>query len=293
MMEKIYMDYKTSIKIISWNVRGLNERDKRLAVRQTFFFEKPDMICLQETKLDEINDSKRKEICGKRLGESIILKAQHTRGGILIAWRDRRYRYVSHTEQEYCLSVRVEDSFTGVEMVLTGVYGPSRSGLTQEFFNELREARSIDDCPWIVCGDFNLTMHIQDRNRATSNWRGPLQFVELVSELELINLPMHGRNYTWSNGRESPTMAKLDRCLISMNWSLLFPNSTQRTLPNSSSDHCPVLYQASTTFKRSAMFRVENFWLQSQQFKDFVKNEWEALPTAQTPIHLNEKIGAI
>ncbi|XP_078153682.1 uncharacterized protein LOC144548842 [Carex rostrata] len=106
--------------------------------------------------------------------------------------------------------------------------------------------------------------------------------VEMGKDLEAkgkgIETEQHqigGVLYTWSNGRESPTMAKLDRCLISMNWSLLFPNSTQRTLPNSSSDHCPVLYQASTTFKRSAMFRVENFWLQSQQFKDFVKNEWE------------------
>lgn len=97
-----------------WEDWTKETRDLRL-IRQTFFFEKPDIVCLQERKLDEINDVMKKEICGRRLGEAVILKAQHTRGGILIAWRHiyRIYRYITHIEYIYCLSVRLIDTFTG------------------------------------------------------------------------------------------------------------------------------------------------------------------------------------
>lgn len=84
------MNYKTKIKSVSWNVRGLNERDKRIAIRETVFLEKPDIICFQETKLSEIDDGMRKEICGRRLNKYAILPARGTRGGIIIAWQERR-----------------------------------------------------------------------------------------------------------------------------------------------------------------------------------------------------------
>jgi endonuclease/exonuclease/phosphatase family metal-dependent hydrolase len=39
-------------KILSWNVRGLNEGGKRLKVRNLIRQWKADIICLQETKLE-------------------------------------------------------------------------------------------------------------------------------------------------------------------------------------------------------------------------------------------------
>ena len=44
-----------NMKIISWNVRGLNVQDKRLRVRNLISKWGPDVVCLQETKLGLIN----------------------------------------------------------------------------------------------------------------------------------------------------------------------------------------------------------------------------------------------
>ena len=41
-----------NLKIISWNVRDLNERDKRLRVRNLIRNWRPDIVCLQETKME-------------------------------------------------------------------------------------------------------------------------------------------------------------------------------------------------------------------------------------------------
>ena len=43
-----------NLKIISWNVRGLNEWDKRLRVRNLIRNWRLDIVCLQETKMELI-----------------------------------------------------------------------------------------------------------------------------------------------------------------------------------------------------------------------------------------------
>ena len=40
-----------NLKILSWNVRGLNDRQKRSIVKNLLHGWKCDIICLQETKL--------------------------------------------------------------------------------------------------------------------------------------------------------------------------------------------------------------------------------------------------
>jgi exonuclease III len=43
-----------SLKILTWNVRGLNNRDKRLRIKNMIKDWHADVICLQETKLELI-----------------------------------------------------------------------------------------------------------------------------------------------------------------------------------------------------------------------------------------------
>lgn len=44
-----------NLKIMSWNVRGLNDQNKRLQVHHFLKMWKADIICLQEMKLDVID----------------------------------------------------------------------------------------------------------------------------------------------------------------------------------------------------------------------------------------------
>ena len=49
--EKGYDCVPMNLKINSWNVRGLNEKDKRLQIRNLIRIWQVDIICLQETKM--------------------------------------------------------------------------------------------------------------------------------------------------------------------------------------------------------------------------------------------------
>lgn len=112
-------------------------------------------------------------------------------------------------------------------------------------------------------------------------------------DLQLVNLPLRGKNYIWSNSRFMPTMARLDRFLIFLSWSLKFPNSKQEAIANTSSDHSPLLFTVDTGFKKTIFFRFENAWLHSSQFKCFVKEKWLEMGNVQRPVELHDKFNKI
>ena len=43
------------IKIISWSIRGANDRDKRKVIKALIKSQRADLVCLQETKIQDIS----------------------------------------------------------------------------------------------------------------------------------------------------------------------------------------------------------------------------------------------
>jgi hypothetical protein len=62
-----------------------------------------------------------------------------------------------------------------------------------------------------------------------------------LNDLELKESNLLGRQYTWSNERDAPTMAKLDRWFGSVEWDEMHPDASLLALSSSLSDHCPIL----------------------------------------------------
>jgi hypothetical protein len=48
-------------------------------------------------------------------------------------------------------------------------------------------------------------------------------FCHLLNDIELSEVHLMGRRFTWSNEREAPTLVRLDRVLASVDWEELFP----------------------------------------------------------------------
>lgn len=73
-------------KILVWNVRGLNNKARRDALRELVASTRTDIICLQETKVQNMSTRILLSAFGCEMDQHICLPAQGTRGGILIAW---------------------------------------------------------------------------------------------------------------------------------------------------------------------------------------------------------------
>jgi endonuclease/exonuclease/phosphatase family metal-dependent hydrolase len=63
----------------------------------------------------------------------------------------------------------------------------------------------------------------------------------VINGLDLRELELSGRQYTWANNLQSPTLEKLDRILVSMEWELKYPLVTVNALPRIISDQSPLL----------------------------------------------------
>lgn len=51
----------------------------------------------------------------------------------------------------------------------------------------------------MIMGDFNLIRGQDDRNRPGGNVNEIFAFNEVISHLGLVELPLKGKMYTWSN----------------------------------------------------------------------------------------------
>jgi hypothetical protein len=69
------------LNIMTWNVRGLNDRSKRMAVRKQIMLHRPHIITLQETKLGDIDRQIINESVGKSYDCELHNDAQGTAGG--------------------------------------------------------------------------------------------------------------------------------------------------------------------------------------------------------------------
>lgn len=142
----------------------------------------------------------------------------------------------------------------------------------------------------MVCGDLNVTLLPRDRTDNSNHRVQTNRFRAIVDGLQLQDLRLQGRAYTWSNEQENPIFARLDRFMVSTAWSQTFPNSVQMAVSNTASDHCPLVCNVQTKFPTSNIFRLENSWIRNQEFKELVNYQWELAPTATTSSELNIKI---
>jgi hypothetical protein len=106
---------------------------------------------------------------------------------------------------------------------LTAVYGPQPDADKVEFLDELRTVHAIATPAWMIAGDFNLILEAADKNNANLNRRNMGRFRRFVDQLLLKDVYLHGRRYTWGNERATPTMEKLDRILVTVEWETMFP----------------------------------------------------------------------
>jgi len=124
---------------------------------------------------------------------------------------------------------------------LTLVYGPQDDDDKAVFLEELVAIRDARAGPWAITGDFNLILNEADKSNERIDRANPHRFRRTVATLELQDMHLHGRCFTWSNERERPTLVRLDRVLISVDWDEKFLNAHLHGLGCDASDHCPLL----------------------------------------------------
>jgi exonuclease III len=123
-------------------VRGLNASGHRDVVRQLVVSERISLVCLQETKLQNISDYDVIQLVATDF-DYVFLSAVQTRGGILVAWRTTSRVTSDMSSQSFSLSVRLHQVCGGLKWWLTSVYNLSRDEDKPLFLAELHDLRVV------------------------------------------------------------------------------------------------------------------------------------------------------
>lgn len=234
-------------KLLVWNVRGLNSQARRSAIFQVVTAANPAIICFEETKIETMTSDIVRQCLGNKLESFFYLPAVGTRGGILIAWDETIVRLSNPHCTMNTLSALVK-LLSGGEWWLTGVYGPQADNAKIEFMQELVDIRDLHVGPWAIVGDYNLLVNPQDKNNDVVNRRMLARFRAKTNRLEVKEIYLNGRKYTWSNERQRPTMEKIDHVFTSNCWDDLHPAALLTALGSAISDHCPLLLDLNADF---------------------------------------------
>jgi exonuclease III len=154
--------------LLSWNVRGLNDRARRDVVRTLVDDIHPSIARLQETKLSVINQHLVFALFGSNFCDFAYLPASNTRGGILVAAKQSDVAISDVLIGCYSVTVKVTPRVmaTGEDQSwwLSSVYGPQDDDDKILFLEELEAIRDACPGPWAICGDFNLILSEADKN---------------------------------------------------------------------------------------------------------------------------------
>uniref|UniRef100_A0A2N9IJZ1 Reverse transcriptase domain-containing protein n=1 Tax=Fagus sylvatica TaxID=28930 RepID=A0A2N9IJZ1_FAGSY len=276
-------ELRNLLKLLTWNVRGLNDPKKRVVLKNWLRKWKVDVVCLQETKLDKVDGRMISSIWGNRFAGWEVLDATHTAGGVLLLWDKRVVERIDSKVGMFSVSCHWKSLGDGFEWVGTGVYGPNRDDSRSELWAELVEVRNQWSQPWCIFGDFNVVRFPSERRGCVRVTPAMEEFSDFIDGFNLIDLPLNGGLYSWCNGAANPSMSRIDRVLVSTDWEEHYPDVVQKLMPKPISDHNPVLLEAGGMARGKSSFKFENMWLKVPEFVDKVQKWWSGYSYSGTP----------
>ena len=199
-----------NLSILNWNVRGLNCPNRRSTIRETITATPCHLVCLQETKLEQVDLSMASSLGGPRLKRFAQRPAIGTRGGILLLWDENFLEVKDISSGSFFLSATITIACNNTSFKFTTIYGPTRSNLKDSFFQELISEKPSPGTRWLLAGDFNQIYRASDKNRANSDRSRMTRFRNTLNTCELKEIHLQNRKFTWSNEQGAPTLSKLD-----------------------------------------------------------------------------------
>ena len=97
-------------------------------------------------------------------------------------------------------------------------------------------------------------------------------FNTIIESMDLREIELSGRKFTWANTLPNPTCEKLDRVLTSVGWEKKIPLVTVQALSRGISDHTPLLVDSGEAAHvgNKNIFSFELAWFEREGFQDLI-----------------------
>ncbi|XP_028107640.1 uncharacterized protein LOC114306563 [Camellia sinensis] len=227
------------MKIVSWNIRVLGRIEKRMRIKEFIRQRNIDMVLFQETKRSEMSELFVKSLWLEDLVDFMAVNADGITGGLLCVWRPEVFDLIDCCSNRNCiiLSGKIHQL---IECVVVNVNAPNDRSMRRNLWKILGNLKPKFSKLWCIGGDFNEIRIVAEREGCIRRDGEMNEFNDFINTLELVDVPMIMRRYTWCNSQEGEMWSRLDRFLVSPEWLEWFSFKLWG-LSRSLSDHCPIL----------------------------------------------------
>lgn len=163
------------------------------------------------------------------------------------------------------------------KLIIANIYALCDPSSKRALWESLKQLKNLNPTGlWCLLGDFNNVRNPAERvglSQRGAEDKIVSEFNEWIEDLEVVEPPWVGRNYTWfrPNGTAK---SKLDRALVSPDWFTKWPASTQFILDRNFSDHCSVLLKSKNMDWGPKPFRILDCWLKDSSFEKTISECW-------------------
>nr|GEX18988.1 hypothetical protein [Tanacetum cinerariifolium] len=269
------------LKLASWSIRGMGTVDKQDEIQILILENNLSIIAILETR------AKGKEIdriCSRifnRWNWSTNMNNCNKGCRIVVGWDTNVidiHVLISSWQVMFCLVETVQEK---IKFLCSFVYAANNGKDRVELWKDLAlQKQIINGRPWVLLGDFNVTLHAYEHSAGSSVITQDMQdFKDCVSNNELEDICSSGFQYTWTKSTKNPKggiLKKLDRAMSNDKFIIDYEHARAVFLPCIISDHCPYLITIPNGLKKNVKtFRFINYIADKPEFIPIVKEEWK------------------
>ena len=258
--------------VLSWNVRGLNAKIKRSALRKIISHHNPHFIFVQETKLENFTPKYIKSIWNLDDIGWIHSPSDGNSGGLLTMWRNDYFTLESSRIDRNWIAIM--GSFPSLSFVgcLVNVYNPCDIGARSDCWTALSNLWTESQSPSLYLGDFNEVLAPNERGSQIISNLGVSDFQNFIQRIHLTEIQARNGWFTWFRGQAK---SKLDRLLVNPEWISIFPSLQVSLLRRGISDHCPILVSSTEQDWGPKPFKFLDCWLSHPRCMKVIRDSWE------------------
>ncbi|XP_057747266.1 uncharacterized protein LOC130966470 [Arachis stenosperma] len=157
-------------------------------------------------------------------------------------------------------------------------------------WEELSYVAGLCQVPFCFFGDFNEILHFKECKRTSSVPVSAEEFENWVQDMQLVDLPLNDRKFTWFRGR---SCSQIDRVLVNIEWVEEFSDVRLKGGPRGLSNHCLLIVEDKRVGDGPRAFRSLDSWFTHEGFLSMIKNEWRKLGEAQFTSKLKALTGPL
>ena len=172
--------------ILNWNIRGINDDKKCLAIANKISESDCSVLTLQETKRESFDSSYVKQFFPRKLSKFDYLPSVVASGGLITICNDQILTGHTIHRNDFSLTIEFTYKLNGNKWDLTNIYGPCQPDKRMEFLNWFQDFQIDDDMDWLFIGDFNYMRYPSNRNKGGGNFQDMMLIANftLLTDLE-------------------------------------------------------------------------------------------------------------